>query len=591
MTKRVAIVAGLLVQALAAQTPIMPLAEVRAGMRGVGKTVFSGDRVEEFGVEILGVLENAGPKQSVILARLYGDPLEETGVLQGMSGSPVYIDGKLVGAVALAFPLATEPIAGIRPIEEMLQGAPPPAPKRAARQVTPWEKNLTRWLEGPAGFLAGGSRMMEIATPVSFSGFTRRTIDYFAPQLRALGLEPRQGMSGGGTRSAEVAPRAKLEPGSMISVLLVTGDMSVGADGTVTYVDGERIYAFGHRFLSVGATELPFARAEVLALAPNLATSFKISAARELLGAITADYSTAVRGELGRRAPLVPVSIRVKGPPRGAGAQRVFEYRMEMVNERFLTPFLVQMIVYSAIDATERTLGTETVVLRGEAEFENGIGPVRLDDVYAGEANVPVQASLGVAAPLAYLLQSGFDELRLKAIRLEVEVFPERRQWVIDQIWPSRKRVRPGESVDIMVALSGEDGAEQIHRVTYRVPPGAPTGPLYFTVADAMTTNLAEYYHLIGQRMRTPTQLVRLLNELRSNSGVYVRVWRPDRSYKVQGRSLPAPPPSVALVMGRTQPAAGGAATGYTSKVAELRIELGDAAVTGSKTIQVEVRE
>ena len=590
MIKRIVIAAALAVQALAAQTQIMPLAEVRPGMRGVGKTVFSGDRVEEFGVEILGVLENAGPKQSVILARLYGGPLEETGVLQGMSGSPVYIDGKLVGAVALAFPLSTEPIAGIRPIEEMLRGAPEPAPRPTAR-LTPWEKDLTRSFPQPGEFLAGGSRMVEIATPVSFSGFTRATVDHFAPQLRALGLEPRQGVSGGGARSGEVVRGGKLEPGSMISVLLVTGDMSVGADGTVTYVDGGRIYAFGHRFLSVGATELPFARAEVLALAPNLATSFKISAARELLGAITADYSTAVRGELGRQAPLVPVSITVKGPSRGGGPERVSRYRMEMVNERFLSPFLLQMIVYSAIDATERTLGAETVVLRGEAEFENGIGPVRLDDVYAGEVNVPVQASIGVAAPLAYLLQSGFDELRLKAIRLDVEVFAERRQWLIDQIWPSRKRVRPGESVDIMVALSGEDGAEQIHRVTYKVPPGAPTGPLYFTVADAMTTNLAEYYHLIGQRMRTPTQLVRLLNELRSNSGVYVRVWRPDRSYKVQGRSLPAPPPSVALVIGRTQPAAGGAATGYTSKVAELRIDLGDAAVTGSKTIQVEVRE
>ncbi len=571
---------------LTAQVPIVPLSEVRAGQRATGRTVFSGTTIEDFDVEILGVMRNVGPKQSVILGRLSGGPLEKTGVLQGMSGSPVYLDGRLLGAVALAFPLSTEPIAGIRPIEEMLRVRA--ARSTAARRQSLWETDLTKPLASSEEVLAGGSRLVEIATPVSFSGFTSGTLREFGPQLRALGLEPLQGGGGGRTKAAGDAPA--VEPGSMISVLLLTGDMSVGADGTVTHVEGPKVYAFGHRFLSVGQTELPFARSEVLTLAPNLATSFKISSSQELVGTITADYSTAVQGLLGSHADTVPVTIRVSGPA-AEGPPLTHSYHMGMVNDRFLSPFLLQLALYSAIDATERTVGASTVALRGSVEFDNGAGTVRLDDVFAGEGNVAMAASLGAAAPLAYLLQTGFDELRLKSVSLDVDVFAERRQWVIDQVWPSRKAARPGETVELMIVLSGENGAEQLRKVEYKVPPGSPLGPLYFTVADALTTNLMEYFHLVGQRMRTPSQVVNLVNELRSSTGAYVRVWRADRSFQIEGRSLPAPPPSVALVLGRSQPEAGGAASSYTSKVTEIRFDLGDAAVTGSKMTQVDIKE
>jgi len=279
---------GLFAACLAAETPLFPLKEVRPGLHGTGKTVFSGDRIEEFRVDILGVLENTGPQQSIILARLSGGPLDKTGLLQGMSGSPVYVDGRLLGAVALGFPLSTEPIAGIRPIEEMLGVPEPESPNAATLRAAIFRRpSLSAVFPRRPEVLAGGSRLVEIATPVSFGGFTGGTIEQFSPELRALGLEPRQGMMGGGTTGTEIGDTGRIRPGAMISVLLLTGDMSVGADGTVTWVDGRRVLAFGHRFLSVGATELPFARSEVLALAPNLATSFKISAARELMGAIT----------------------------------------------------------------------------------------------------------------------------------------------------------------------------------------------------------------------------------------------------------------------------------------------------------------
>jgi len=576
---------GLLAALLSAQPAVFPLEEVQPGLEGTGKTVFSGAKVEEFHVRILGVLKNAGPKQSIILARLSGGPLEKTGILQGMSGSPVYIDGRLLGAVALAFPFTREPIAGIRPIEEMLRVSPSGGAGSAAARVSLWDRQLTHLFPRRQEFVSAGSRLVEIATPVSFGGFTAGTIDQFAPELTRIGLEPRGGIAGGGGSAGETVASSSIEPGSMISVLLLSGDMSIGADGTVTCIDGNRIYAFGHRFLSVGRTSLPFTRSEVLALAPNLSTSFKISASRETLGAVTADYSTAVSGELGLRAAMAPLTIHVRGPEGRS------QYRMEMVNDSYLSPFLLQMALYSAIDATERTLGSSSISVRGRIEFENGIQPVRLDDMYAGAGNIPLQASLGTAIPMAYALQSGFSALKMKAVSVDVDVYNEKRYWQIDQVWPGKATVRPGESVELTVVLTGENGAEQTHRVTYKVPIGAPDGALHFTVADAATTNLTEYLYLAGEPKQSPEQVVSLLNGLRTNTGVYVRVWRAERGYRVRGRSLPAPPASVSLILGGKRSPAGGASVSYSSKLAELAIDLGTAVVTGSKTIQVEVKQ
>src|SRR5260370_34729749 len=267
-----------------------PLREVHAGLRGIGKTVFSGSKIEEFQVEILGVLNNVGPRQSVILARLSGGPLEKTGVMRVMSGSPVYINGRLVGAVPLAFNFAKEPVAGIRPIEEMLavRGQAGKAPFVAG--------NVRTDVHLMVGSESQQTNLVEIATPVSFSGFTSGTLDRSAADLKKMGLEPRQGVSSGGRLPSKLGSPASLRAGDMISVELLSGDLSIGAEGTVTEVDGKNVYAFGHRFLSVGNTELPFARAEVLTLLPNLAASFKISSPLEWMRTLTQDRSTSLYG-------------------------------------------------------------------------------------------------------------------------------------------------------------------------------------------------------------------------------------------------------------------------------------------------------
>ncbi|MBV8732916.1 MAG: hypothetical protein JO336_24165 [Acidobacteriia bacterium] len=596
MTRSMVPAAFALAAALSAQTSLMPLKEVRAGMRGIGRTIFSGNRIDEFQVEILGVLDNIGPKQSLILARLSGGPLEHTGVMQGMSGSPVYIDGKLVGAVAMAFPFAKDPIAGIRPIEEMLKVEAAAGPGTVQRAALAWggvpqrisigDRDLTRVFRKPEPIGSGESRMVDIATPLAFSGFSRATLDAFAPQLRELGLAPAQAIAPG----ADIAPRmgnpADLKPGSMISVQLMAGDLSVGADGTVTYIDGNHVYAFGHRFLAVGSTALPFARSEVITLLPNVNTSFKLSVAKEWMGVIDQDRETAVAGELGRRPAMAPVSIAVSRAGR-----TIDSYHMQMINDPLLSPLLTQMAVFSVIDATERSVGAASIRVSGQIEFQNAPAPVRIDNIFAADNGAAAQVSLWAAVPVAYVLQSSFSTLQLKNVALRVEALDQRKALTIDTVVASRPQVRPGEKLRVDVVLAGVNGSEVTRSVEYAVPIGAPAGPLYITVADAATANLTDFRQILATTAHSPGELIATINNLHPNNKAYVRFWRVDPAFQLEGADLPDPPPSVALVLANSQPNVAGITQVRNSKVAEIEIDAGEMYVSGAKTILAEVKE
>ena len=570
--------------AVSAQTAFFPLKDVRPGMHGTGRTVFSGNRIDEFQVEILGVMDNAGPKQSIILARLSGGPLDHTGVLEGMSGSPVYIDGKLAGAVALAFPYAKDPIAGIRPIEEMIRSNPGSAPPPAAR-ATLRDKDILHLFPRPAPAMAGDARMVNVATPLSFLGFSRDTVDAFAPQLRALGLEPRQGVAGGGAIPARLGNPSDLKPGSMISVQLMSGDLSVGADGTLTYIDGDRFYAFGHSFMGVGSTALPFARSEVIALLPSLNSSFKVSSAKEWMGNITSDRDTAVSGELGKLPSLVPMTVSVSRAGRP-----IDTYRMRMVSDPLLTPLLIQMAVSSTIDATERSVGAASLRLGGEIQFQDGIAPVKISSSIAADNNSAAQSALAAALPAAYAMQSGFRDLAPKSVNLTIDCFDTKRDLEIDGVTASRREARPGDTIRLDVSLIGENGLETTRQVSYRVPIGMEPGIIYFTVADAGATNLADFHQEMNAPDRRPSQVVAMLNALHPNDKAYVRVWSASPAFELEGASLPDPPASIALILGGLQTNTGGVAQTRNSEIAEMEIDAGGMAISGSKTIQVEIK-
>jgi hypothetical protein len=261
---------------------------------------------------------------------------------------------------------------------------------------------------------------------------------------------------------------------------------------------------------------------------------------------------------------------------------------MNVIQDRVMTPLVAQMAIFSAIESTERSVGASTYSIRGRAEFEGG--SVKLDNTYSGDVNVAALASLGVATPLAYALNSGFDAFRLKNIALEITPLDTRNQAQIADVAAPRQ-VRPGDDLDISVVLTGANGADTVKRARYHVPVGAPTGPLYITVSDASTANLTDVQAAYSSPAHSASQVLGLLNGLRPNTSAYVRIWRSDNSFSVDGRDLPDPPASISLILGKSQAPGLSLLNARGAQVAELEITAGETVVTGSKTVQVEVKE
>jgi hypothetical protein len=571
-----------------AATSFFPLRDVRPGLKGVGKTVFAGSNVTEFQVEILGVLENSAPKQSIILARLSGGPLGQVGVLQGMSGSPVYIDGKLLGAVALGFPFSKDAIAGIQPIEQMLgSGAPAISasakPLQYGRWAASWKQRFQPQIDS-----SGTQRpeIQNISTPLGLGGITEAAIRTFAAPLRRMGFEPLEGFGSGAPTTKQYT--GKIEPGSMISVQLMTGDLNVSADGTVTYIDGKKVYAFGHRFLASGSTDLPFARADVLTLLPSLNASFKISAARELVGSITNDGSTAISGDIGRPAHMIPMHVEVRS------RSGTHQYNINLVSDRLFTPFFAQMALYSILDSTERTAGASTLHVNGQIDFDGSIPSLKEDNIFAADSNAALQATFNLVTPLSFLLQSGLPALTPKRMNFVFDSTEQKRQLEIQDVWLSQHEAHPGDTVAITCQLAGEDGLEVKKTARYRVPVGAPTGHLFFTVSDATLLNFSELAGLSPVSAASAPELIGILNQIRPNNQAYVRVWRQEPSFSLPGADLTDPPPSVAVVLSKSSSAVGvGSSIAFSrgAQVSEVPIPLGGYAVTGSKTVQLEIKE
>jgi hypothetical protein len=428
-------------------------------------------------------------------------------------------------------------------------------------------------------------------TPLSLTGFGPRTIQAFAPQFRKLGLDLQEGVVSGSPSSQALT--GTVQPGSMISVGLLTGDMTISADGTVTYVDGKRVYAFGHRFLDAGSVDLPFARADVVALLPTLNSSFKLSSAREWVGSITNDRSSAIAGEIGRPARTIPLTISVR-----SNETSVHDYHLRVINDRLLTPFVAQTALFATIDRTERTLGTGTLRLRGQIRFEGSVPPLAVRDVFISDNALAQQVSADAVVTLGFALSAGFSNLQVKDLSYTLEPVEQKRQLKVAQVWTSPSRVRPGDSIEVSTLLQGENGLELTRTAKYQIPPSIQTGNLNVTVSDAIGLNAPEFAGISPSSFRSPEQLITAINQYRSSEAVYVRVWRPQPSFTVSnplpGGEITDPPPSVTLILsdGSSSPTTSAAQTLVRgSQLAELPIPVDRYVVSGSKTIQVEVKD
>jgi hypothetical protein len=283
---------------------------------------------------------------------------------------------------------------------------------------------------------------------------------------------------------------------------------------------------------------------------------------------------------------MVPVSVGVSHSGRP-----VESYQMQMVADPLLSPLLVQMAVFSAIDATERTVGAATLRITGEIEFQNAPAPVRIDNMFSADNGSATQISLATAVPVAYVMQSDFDVLRLKSIALKIEAFEEKKELSIDGVTVSHREAHAGDTVTLNVSFVGENGSEILRQAEYKVPIGAEPGALYFTVADANTSNLADFRQVLSATARTPAQVITTVNSLHPNTRAYIRVWRTDPAFQLEGADLPDPPPSVALILAGSQSSLAGISQTRNSKIAEMEIDAGDMVVSGVKTVQVDIKE
>ncbi len=419
------------------------------GMRGHGRTVFEGTRVDTFGVEILGVLENVMPDQDMILIRADRRPLlEKTQIMSGMSGSPIYVDGRLIGALAYAWPFQKEPLAGVTPIEEMLEAGPRSSLASASS-------------DGPAS-------MRPISTPIVTGGFEPSVKRRLSEVFEREGY-PAHFVVGGSSSGTEAdGPGVgSLEPGRAVGAQLVRGDLSMTAIGTVTHVRDDRVYAFGHQFMNAGRIQLPMTAAEVHTPMPSLESSFKISSPRQAVGTVVEDRRAAVVGRLGERPDLIPVRINLAVPRDG------FEetYRVEVVRNRNLSAGLINGAAASFARSKVNELGINRLTSTVDVTVED-----RPDIRFRRSDLVEGSFDPWAFLPLKHLWGNPFSDVRVREVEVGLTLEPERESTRITDLWLDSDFARSGESVRVFVQLEPYRKSRRVRRFEVPVPEGLPAG-------------------------------------------------------------------------------------------------------------------
>jgi hypothetical protein len=562
----------------------LPLSQVQPGMQGYAYTIFAGDQVEKFDLEVIGVLDNfLGPKQSIILVQLKGPKVEHTGVVAGMSGSPVYLEGKLAGALSLKLGIFTkEPIAGVTPIQDVLNPpSQPAATQAAAQQIGLPSEAYTR-----TG-LPSGSALEPIETPLVFSGFQPAVLQQFASQIQGYGFVAAQG----GT----AAPRpedAHLTAGDMAGMVLVQGDASINSACTVTAVEADRVYLCGHPFLSLGDVQLPMARIRVVTTLSSSLASTKIVNVGGSIGTITGDHLTAVTGKLGAPPAMIPLDLTLSSSDAGVAKQKTLHF--ELVNHPKLTPLLVAITTFSGL--TQNSLYGEgtTLHLSGEIRLQ-GHPPVQIENTFApGDSLSPdgLPIALTMQNVFTRLFVNTFEPAKVDRISLRVESVPGRKSFTIESAWLEKGEAAPGERLRVRVLLRPYRGAARVEETTVRVPDQAARGTaLRILVSDADLLNRASRGFGFAGAGAGPAgldQVIALLNRERRNDRLYVGLFVPVPTLLWDDKELPNIPLSqINIVDGRPGP--GSVQVLRESLASEASLPLGGP-VSGVISLNLQIR-
>lgn len=544
----------------------MPLSDVKKGMKGYGLTVFEGNKVEKFDVEILGVLNNISPGQNLILAAVDAPVIRRTGVLAGMSGSPVYIDGKVIGALAYAWQFAKEPVAGITPIDEMLKiprgasagGAAPVSamPKFTAAEMLSamaknelqpiFEKLATGFAMSQGTNVAGGAK--RIAIPMSLGSFAPETINRFSPYFDSMGFVA---VPSGNATAASSTPaksgQAAFAPGDAIAGILLTGDFNLAATGTVTHIDGDHIYAFGHPFLDMGAIDFPMAQSEIVSVLPSVASSFKFSSTGPIVGALRQDRGPGIMGIVGEQAHMLPIEVTVEG----SGVTK--KYTMNAARHPQLSPLIVAMAADSVVANAQRAAGERTVMMESEIKLK-GFEPIRLREGWAGaQARQSIPAYLAVVS--GYLMSNEFRDAEVESVKVHLRHDDELKIAKLIEasiVGNEKKRISPGDTVQIRAVLKPFRGESFVETFAVKIPDGQTPGSAYLMIGSGSVVNAIDFM-LVPPDPRTLEQVVSVLERLRPSTDLTIGLYSSSEGAVTAGVYLPNLPPSMrAIVSGDT---------------------------------------
>jgi hypothetical protein len=516
-------------------------------MRGVAYTVFEGVKPESMDVEVLGILKNAnGPKGDVILVRLHGTKAEYTGVVAGMSGSPVYLDGKLAGALAFRIgEFSKEPIAGVTPIEEMLEinamdrsPMADPGPVKAAIS-TPTKTSGPGMGSAPVADFANYLRPIE--TPLVFNGFSQDAIQRFAPQFAAAGIVP---VMGAGSVSDAKQPEP-MEPGSAVSAVLVRGDMDIAATCTVTYMDATHLLACGHPLLQFGAVDIPMTKATVLATLPSPLNAFKIVNATELVGSFIQDRHTGIMGEFGKKPDMIPVTLNI----RGASSPKTFHY--EVLNNARLSPVAMMTTVFNALHGMNEYGEEVTYRMDGRISVD-GYPSVGLQNLFSatdGGQPAAVMAALSVGDRFSRIFDNPYSTPGISGVELDFDIVNDRRWARLESARTDITEARPGDEIMIEALLRPYRGDGKVVQIPIHIPTSTSKGPLRILVSDGDALDRVRHgAPLLGRKLDLAST-ISLLNKQHSNNRVYVSLLEADPEAMIADKVMPTLPLSIMNVM------------------------------------------
>ena len=536
---------------LASQTsqPTIPVEQIHPGMRGVAYTVFEGIKPESMDVEVLGVLHNVnGPKGDIILIRLHGTKVEYTGVVAGMSGSPVYLDGKLAGALAFRIgEFSKEPIAGVTPIADMLEiNALDKSPAEEAAATKPAISNAAGKTASPgdaASFAAQdyANYLKPIDTPLVFNGFSEDTVRRFAGQFASAGIVP---VMGAGSVSEDKQPEP-LEPGSAVSAILVRGDMDIAATCTVTYIDSQRLLACGHPLLQFGSVDLPMSKANVLATLPSPLNAFKIVNTTEQAGVFVQDRHTGIMGVFNKQPEMIPVTLTIHG---GAGPK---EFHYEVLNNARLSPVAIMATVFNALHGVNEYGEEITYRLNGSINVK-GFPEVALKNMFAPAENgqpAAMAAALSLGEHFGRIYDNPYNAPAVQSVKLDFDLVRERRWARLESARTDLTEARPGDQIIVETVLAPYRGERLVRQIPVKIPASASKGALRILVSDGETLDRVGRVNPAFGRKLDLASTIALLNKEHANNRVYVSLLEADPEARVADKVMPTLPISVMNVM------------------------------------------